>query len=102
MKNVFLILTLFLTLSSCIGSKIMSLENKSKNDMLNKLGAPYKIIYRNNGESIYVYFYDDISVNDYPSIVGLFYISSNNKINSVQKTKTRLTLEEFLNYNNIK
>jgi len=38
----------------------------------------------------------DYSANNYPSVVGLMYVNSNDKIISVQKEKTRLSLKDFL------
>ena len=77
------------------------LEGKTKFEMLNKLGSPVKIISSNNGETIYVYFYEDYSANNYPSVVGLMYVNSNDRIVSVQKEKTRLSLSEFLYFKNL-
>ena len=78
------------------------LEGKTKFEMLNKLGSPNKIISTNNGVSVYVYFFDDISANNYPSVIGLMYVNRNDKIISVQKENTRLSLEEFLSFRKLK
>ena len=83
--------------SSCIGTKMQRLEGKDKYMMLNKLGSPDRIISRSNGESIYVYYFQDYSDNNYASVIGLMYIQDD-KIISVEKEKTRLSLEQFLNF----
>jgi|TARA_B110000977_G_C10760720_1_gene370559 hypothetical protein len=101
MKNIIFTLVLLVSLSSCIGAKMTKLEGKTKFEMLNKLGSPVKIISSNNGETIYVYFYEDYSANNYPSVVGLMYVNSNDRIVSVQKEKTRLSLSEFLYFKNL-
>ena len=77
------------------------LAGKTKFEMLNKLGSPVKIISSSNGETIYVYFFEDYSANNYPSVVGLMYVNSNDRIVSVQKEKTRLSLSEFLYFKNL-
>ena len=77
------------------------LEGKTKMEMLNKLGSPDKILQYKNGETIYVYFFKDYSANNYPSVVGLMYVNSNDRIVSVQKEKTRLSLSEFLYFKNL-
>lgn len=96
MKNIIFTFVLLISLSSCIGAKMKKLEGKTKLEMLNKLGSPDKIIQYNNGETLFIYFYVDYSANNYPSVVGLMYVNSNDKIISVQKEKTRLSLKEFL------
>lgn len=77
----------------------MKLEGKTKIEMFNKLGSPNKIISVNNAEAIYVYYYTDYSGNNYPSLVGLLFADSSGKIIYVQKVKTRLSLDDYLNYN---
>jgi hypothetical protein len=96
MKNIIFTVVLLISLSSCIGAKMKKLEGKTKLEMVNKLGSPVKIIQYNNGETLFIYFYVDYSANNYPSVVGLMYVNSNDKIVSVQKEKTRLSLKEFL------
>ena len=96
MKNIIFTVVLLISLSSCIGAKMKKLEGKTKLEMVNKLGSPDKIIQYNNGETLFIYFYVDYSANNYPSVVGLMYVNSNDKIVSVQKEKTRLSLKEFL------
>ena len=93
---------LLLSFSSCIGTKMKKFEGKTKFEMLNKLGSPNKIISRSNGQKIYVYFFEDYSDNNYSSVIGLMYVNSNDKIISVEKEKTRLSLEQFLNFRNLK
>ena len=96
-----IIILLLLTFSSCIAAKMQKLEGKTKFEMLNKLGSPDRIISRSNGQAIYVYYFEDYSDNNYASVIGLMYVNSNDKIISVEKEKTRLSLEQFLNFRNL-
>jgi len=101
MKNIIFTFVLLISLTSCVGAKMKKLEGKTKMEMLNKLGSPDKILQYKNGETIYVYFFKDYSANNYPSVVGLMYVNSNDRIVSVQKEKTRLSLSEFLYFKNL-
>ena len=101
MKNIIFTFVLLISLTSCVGAKMKKLEGKTKMEMLNKLGSPDKILQYKNGETIYVYFFEDYSANNYPSVVGLMYVNSNDRIVSVQKEKTRLSMSEFLYFKNL-
>ena len=98
-KNVqVLILFIFIltiaTATSCIGLK--NQVGHTKFEMLNKIGQPSRILNLAYGEKIFVYFYEDLSQNNYPSIVGFMYIDKNEKVYKVEKYKTQLSLDEFL------
>jgi hypothetical protein len=94
---IFFVLVLIITsTTSCLGLK--NQVGHTKFEMLNKLGAPSRIINSSNGDQIYVYFYEDLSQNHYPSVVGFMYIDKNEKVYKVEKYNTRLSLDEFLKY----
>lgn len=101
LKKIIIVSIALMTLSSCIGTKMLKFEGKTKSEMLNKFGYPNEIISQNNGIDIYVYFYEDYSVNNYPSVIGLMYINSNDEIIRVKKESTRLTLKQYLYSNNL-
>lgn len=84
------------TATSCLGLKKQ--VGHTKLEMLNKLGTPSRILNNSNGDQIYVYFYEDYSQNHYPSVVGFMYIDKTQKVYKVEKFKTRLSLDEFLQY----
>ena len=85
-----------LLLSSCVGTRLKKQKGHSVIEMANKLGEPVVVATNQNGERIWVYFYQDYSPNHYPSIVGLMYINQNNIVYRVEKEKTRLTLASYL------
>lgn len=94
---IYFVFVLFLTTAtSCLGLKKQ--VGHTKFQMLNKIGAPTRIINGSNGDQIYVYFYEDYSQNHYPSVVGFMYIGTNDKVYKVEKYNTRLSLDEFLKY----
>jgi hypothetical protein len=92
----FLFVLIIASATSCLGLKKQ--VGHTKFEMLNKIGAPSRIINASNGDQIYVYFYEDYSQNHYPSVVGFLYVDSNEKVYKVEKYKTRLSLDEFLQY----
>jgi hypothetical protein len=102
MKKLVQVLTLFVFVSiiaainSCIGLKKQ--VGHTKFEMLNNIGEPSRILNISNSDKIYVYFYEDYSQNNYPSIVGFMYIDKNEKVYKVEKYKTRLSLDAFLKY----
>jgi hypothetical protein len=102
MKRLVQLLTLILfvsiiaTATSCIGSKLKKQLGHTKFEMANKIGEPSHILDISNGNQIHVYFYQDYSQNNYPSIVGFMYVNKNEKIYKVEKYKTRLPLDAFL------
>ena len=98
-KLVLVIFVLFF--SSCIGTKIKKLEGQTKTEMLNTLGYPNQIISKENDIKIYVYFYEDYSVNNYPSIIGLMYLNPEEKIIFVEKERTTLKLKQYLQNKNL-
>ena len=87
---------LICTATSCLGLK--NQVGHTKFEMLNKIGAPNRILNISNGDQIYVYFYEDYSQNHYPSVVGFMYIDKNEKVYKVEKYNTRFSLDEFLQY----
>ena len=94
---IFFILVLFIaSATSCLGLKQQ--VGHTKFEMLNKIGAPSRILNSSNGDQIYVYYYEDYSQNHYPSVVGFMYIDKNEKVYKVEKYNTRLSLDEFLLY----
>jgi hypothetical protein len=94
---IYFILVLFIaSATSCLGLKKQ--VGHTKFQMLNKLGAPTRILNSSNGDQIYVYFYEDYSQNHYPSVVGFMYIGTNNKVYKVEKYSTRFSLDEFIKY----
>lgn len=94
---ILLIIVLFIaSTTSCLGLKKQ--VGHTKFEMLNKLGGPSRILNSSNGDLIYVYFYQDYSQNNYPSVVGFMYIDKSEKVYKVEKYNTRLSLEEFLQY----
>jgi uncharacterized SAM-binding protein YcdF (DUF218 family) len=104
MKKIVHIITLILfvivitTTTSCVGTMLKNQVGRSKFEMVNKIGAPNRILNISNGGQVYFYFYQDYSQNHYPSIVGIIYIDINEKVYKVDKYKTRLSLDEFLQY----
>ena len=92
----FVLVLIIATATSCLGLKKQ--VGHTKLEMLNKLGTPSRILSNSNGDQIYVYFYEDYSQNHYPSVVGFMYIDKTEKVYKVEKFKTRLSLDEFLQY----
>lgn len=94
---ILLIIVLFIaSATSCLGLKKQ--VGHTKFEMLNKLGGPSRILNSSNGDQIYVYFYQDYSQNNYPSVVGFMYVDKSEKVYKVEKYNTRLSLDEFLQY----
>lgn len=94
---ILIILVLFIaSATSCLGLKKQ--VGHTKFEMLNKLGEPSRILNSSNGDQIYVYFYQDYSQNNYPSVVGFMYVDKSEKVYKVEKYNTRLSLDEFLQY----
>lgn len=88
---------LFISLYSCISSKMLRFEGRYQSEMLNEFGSPNRIISLHNGEIVSCYFYNDINPEtNYKNVIGLFYIDSNKKIIKVEKVKTRLSLTQYL------
>ena len=101
MKRFVQILTLIVFVSLIATASCLGLKNQvghTKFEMANKIGEPSRILDISNGDQIYVYFYQDYSQNNYPSIVGFMYVDKNEKVYKVEKYKTRLSLETFLQY----
>ena len=102
MKNIIKKITLFIVVlfiasaTSCLG--LQKQVGHTKFEMLNKLGEPSRVLNSSNGDQIYVYFYQDYSQNNYPSVVGYMYIDKSEKVYKVEKYNTRLSLDEFLQY----
>lgn len=94
--NFFIFVLFIASATSCLGLKQQ--VGHTKFEMLNKIGAPSRILNSSNGDQIYVYYYEDYSENHYPSVVGFMYIDKNEKVYKVEKYKTRLSLDEFLLY----
>ena len=94
--NFFILVLIIASTTSCLGLK--NQVGHTKFEMLNKIGSPSRILNSSNGDQIYVYFYEDYSQNHYPSVVGFMYIDKNEKVYKVEKYKTRLSLDEFLQY----
>jgi hypothetical protein len=95
-RFLFILLTTTLLLCSCVGTRLKNQKGHSVVEVANKLGEPVVVATNQNGERIWVYFYQDYSPNHYPSIVGLMYINQNNIVYRVEKEKTRLTLASYL------
>ena len=95
-SKLFVFALIIATATSCLGLKKQI--GNSKFEMLNEIGAPNRILNISNGEQIYVYYYKDYSQNNYRSIVGLMYIDINEKVYKVEKYKTYLSLDAFLQY----
>jgi hypothetical protein len=95
-RFLFILLTTTLLLCSCVGTRLKKQKGHSVVEVANKLGEPVVVATNQNGERIWVYFYQDYSPNHYPSIVGLMYINQNNIVYRVEKEKTRLTLSSYL------
>ena len=98
-RGIFILI--FSALSSCIGSKLKNQVGHTKFEMANNIGEPSRIINISNGDQLYVYFYQDYSQNNYPSIVGFMYINKKDIVYKVEKYKTRLSLNSFLQYSGI-
>jgi hypothetical protein len=91
-----LVVSIIPATNSCLGLK--NQVGQTKFEMANKMGEPDHIINISNGEQIFIYYYKDYSQNNYPSLVGFMYIDKNEKVYKVEKYKTRLSLDAFLQY----
>jgi len=92
-----LILVFFITLQSCIGSKMLRYEGRYQSEMYNEFGMPNRTIYLYNGDIINCYFFEDLNPEtNYKNIIGLFFVDSDKRIFKVEKIKTRLSLNQYL------
>ena len=75
-------------------SIILSKNNRIKDIAASNINQPLAL--KKFRDRFPLFLYEDLSQNNYPSIVGFMYIDKNEKVYKVEKFKTQLTLDAFL------
>lgn len=94
-RHFLFICIIVLSFVSCLGAKIKKQEGRTKNQVLRSLGYPIEIVPLDTLGEVYIYFYEDLSVNNYPSVVGILFIDPSGKVVRVIKDNTRLSYQQY-------